>query len=148
MRRLLLVLLLALPGFGLLGGCEPASELEAQAVALGIRDVPAFVETVRSVCSSGRLPERYLTKAEARALGWRPGGDLCRLAPGRMLGGDRFYNRERLLPDRPGRIWWTADIDARCGERGPRRLVFSNDGLVYVTLDHYRSFIRLPCPGR
>ncbi len=141
-RRLLLALLAALA----LTGLAVAGELEDLAGALGLRDVAGFARAVESVCRTGRLPERYLTKREARARGWRPGRDLCRVAPGRVIGGDRFGNREGLLPEKPGRVWYEADLDFACGRRGARRLVFSDDGLVFVTLDHYRSFRRVPCP--
>ena len=136
--------LAALPGLAREG--TDVGDLARIARELGIRDVPGFVEAVVSVCRSGRLPPRYLTKRAARELGWRPGRDLCVLAPGRILGGDRFYNRERLLPEAPGRRWYEADLDYACGRRGPKRLVFSNDRLVFVTVDHYRSFRRIPCP--
>jgi hypothetical protein len=139
-RALALVIVLPLLAFAHAPG--PA-ELAAR---LGLSDPDGFTATVRSLCQHGRLPEHYLTKAEARALGWRPGRDLCEVAPGRVLGGDRFANREQRLPDRPGRVWFEADLDYACGRRGPRRLVYSNDGLIFVTLDHYRSFEPVSCP--
>lgn len=92
----------------------------------------------------GSLPARYVTKREAEALGWRPGDDLCRVARGRVIGGDRFHNRERRLPEARGRSWREADLDFDCGRRGARRLVFSSDGLIFVTLDHYESFREVP----
>jgi len=139
--------------FGLLAGLlliglAAAGELEDLAGALGLRDVAGFARVVDSVCRTGRLPERYLTKREARARGWRPGRDLCRAAPGHVLGGDRFGNREGLLPKAPGRVWYEADLDFACGRRGARRLVFSSDRKIFVTLDHYRSFRPVPCPKR
>lgn len=139
--RVLVLLAVLLPGLPALAG---EAELRSFARELGLRDVEAFVETVESLREDGGLPERYLTKGEARRLGWRPGSDLCRSAPGATMGGDRFGNRERRLPDKPGRIWYEADLDFACGRRGARRLVFSSDGLVYVTLDHYESFEEVP----
>ncbi len=126
-------------------GCGDGG-LAQQAEALGLRDVEGFVETVQSLCTRGVLPARYITKAQARRLGWRPGRDLCTVAPGRVIGGDRFGNREGRLPEAPGRVWYEADLDFACGRRGPRRLLFSSDGLIYVTVDHYRSFVRVACP--
>jgi hypothetical protein len=99
---------------------------------------------VLSVRRDGRLPARYVDKREAERLGWRPGEDLCRVARGRAMGGDRFGNYERRLPERQGRSWREADLDFACGRRGARRLVFSSDGLVYVTTDHYQSFREVP----
>jgi len=114
------------------------------AAAIGLRDIDGFVETVTSLREYRRLPHRYLTKSEARSLGWRPGDDLCRVAPGRAIGGDRFGNRERRLPDAPGRRWREADLDFACGRRGPWRLTWSDDGLIFVTPDHYATFRQVP----
>lgn len=141
-RRLLLAVLLLVP----LAGFSDGADLVALGRQLGLDDPGRFAETVRHICREGRLPDWYLTKAAARQHGWQPGRDLCAVAPGHALGGDRFGNREGLLPDRPGRVWFEADLDYACGRRGARRLVFSNDRLVYVTLDHYRSFEPVPCP--
>ncbi|GBD41050.1 Ribonuclease [bacterium HR39] len=140
----LLLALAALPALAREAG--DAGELVRIARELGLDDVDGFVEAVVSVCRAGRLPPRYITKGAARELGWRPGRDLCVFAPGRILGGDRFHNRERRLPEAPGRRWYEADLDHACGRRGPKRLVFSSDRLVFVTVDHYRSFRRVPCP--
>ncbi|GBD44297.1 Ribonuclease [bacterium HR40] len=139
---LVLLLLLWLP-FPLLAQGFDLAERGRQ---LGLDDPLAFATTVEHVCRDRRLPDRYVTKEEARRLGWEPGQDLCRVAPGRAIGGDRFANRERLLPEAPGRVWYEADLDYACGPRGPRRLVFSSDGLVFVSVDHYRSFCLVPCP--
>ncbi len=128
------------------GGAARADEaaLRRFAQGLGLRDVPAFVETVTSLRASGRLPQRYVTKDQAERLGWRPGADLCRVAPGGAIGGDTFGNRERRLPSAAGRVWREADLDFNCGRRGASRLVWSSDGLIYVTVDHYRTFREVP----
>jgi len=111
---------------------------------LGLRDVAGFVETIETLERTGRLPLRYLTKDEARRLGWRPGEDLWDSAPGRAIGGDRFGNREGLLP-RPGAGGYReADLDYAGGRRNARRLVYDRGGARWVTLDHYRSFTRVP----
>lgn len=89
------------------------------------------------------LPDGYITKNEARALGWEERkGNLSEVAPGKAIGGDRFQNREKLLPDAPDRIWYEADLDYDGGYRGPKRLLYSSDGLIYYTLDHYETMIR------
>ncbi len=92
----------------------------------------------------GCLPEFYLTKSEARSLyGWT-GGPLDKLAPGLCIGGDTFSNYQKILPDAPGRRWTECDIDTiGAGARGAKRIVFSNDGLIYYTDDHYESFTLL-----
>ena len=88
----------------------------------------------------GHLPDNYVTKKQAEALGW-PGGSLEPYAPGKSIGGSRFGNYEGLLPDAPGRKWTECDIDtAGARSRGSKRIVFSNDGLIYYTGDHYESF--------
>lgn len=88
----------------------------------------------------GRLPDNFVTKDEARAAGWE-GGGLEEYLPGMCIGGDRFGNREGLLPEAQGRYWTECDINTLgAGSRGAERIVFSNDGLIYYTGDHYDSF--------
>lgn len=88
----------------------------------------------------GHLPDNYLTKKEAEALGWS-GGSLERYAPGKCIGGSRFGNYEGLLPDADGRKYTECDIDTiGANSRGAKRIVFSNDGLIYYTGDHYKTF--------
>lgn len=88
----------------------------------------------------GKLPENFITKAEARKLGWSSGA-VEPYAPGKCIGGDRFGNYEGLLPAKTGRTWTECDIDTLGGGgRGAKRIVFSNDGLIYYTDDHYESF--------
>ena len=88
----------------------------------------------------GHLPSNYITKKEAEKLGW-PGGDLSPYAPGKCIGGSYFGNYEGLLPDAKGRSWTECDIDTLGKKsRGAKRIIFSNDGLIYYTEDHYESF--------
>ncbi len=91
----------------------------------------------------GELPDNYITKNEAEELGWT-GGSVENYAPGMCIGGDRFSNREGLLPKANGRTWTECDIGT-LGEsgRGGKRIVYSNDGLIYYTDDHYESFQQL-----
>lgn len=87
-----------------------------------------------------RLPKNFITKKEAQSLGWS-GGNLEPYAPGKCIGGDRFGNYEGLLPEKKGRSYQECDIDTLgAKERGAKRIVFSNDGLIYYTPDHYKSF--------
>lgn len=89
------------------------------------------------------LPQNFITKKDARALGWN-GGGLDDYAGGKCIGGDRFGNYEGLLPDAPGREYHECDIDTlHAASRGAKRIVYSNDGLIYYTEDHYESFILL-----
>ncbi|MBQ3050174.1 MAG: ribonuclease [Oscillospiraceae bacterium] len=88
----------------------------------------------------GKLPKNFMTKSEARDLGWE-GGSLERYAKGYCIGGDKFGNREGLLPKANGRQYYECDIDTLgASSRGAKRIVFSNDGLIYYTEDHYESF--------
>ena len=92
----------------------------------------------------GRLPENFITKDEAKALGWDSTlGNLNEVAPGKSIGGDRFGNYEGLLPEKEGRIYYECDINYNGGFRGRERLVWSNDGLIYYSGDHYESFTLL-----
>jgi hypothetical protein len=97
-------------------------------------DVALYIHTY------GRLPGNFITKKEAEKLGW-PGGDLRPYAPGKCIGGDRFGNYEGLLPAKKGRTYTECDIDTLdASKRGAKRIVFSNDGLIYYTGNHYESF--------
>ena len=88
----------------------------------------------------GHLPSNFITKKQAEALGW-PGGSLEPYAPGKCIGGGRFGNYEGLLPEADGRKYTECDIDTLGRKsRGAKRIVFSNDGLIYYTEDHYESF--------
>lgn len=92
----------------------------------------------------GHLPDNFITKKEAQALGWdNARGNLADVAPGKSIGGDRFGNYEGLLPDAKGRRWTECDIDYESGYRNACRIIFSNDGLIYYTDDHYKSFVQL-----
>jgi hypothetical protein len=93
------------------------------------------------VKQNGRLPDCYITKKEAREHGWDAAkGNLCDVLPGKAIGGDIFTNRERTLPVKNGRTWYEADLNYNCEHRNSHRLLFSNDGLVFVTHDHYKTF--------
>ncbi|MGM9676800.1 MAG: ribonuclease domain-containing protein [Butyricicoccus sp.] len=89
----------------------------------------------------GHLPENFITKKEARALGWDSSqGNLSEVAPGKSIGGDYFGNYEGRLPEADGREYHECDINSTGGYRGAERIVFSNDGLIYYTGDHYETF--------
>ena len=91
----------------------------------------------------GRLPNNYYTKEEARKMGWS-GGNLEQYVKNGCIGGDVYGNYEGLLPEKAGRIYYEADIDTiGYKNRGSRRLIYSNDGLIYYTGDHYETFTLL-----
>ena len=87
----------------------------------------------------GCLPQNFITKNEARELGWE-GGGLEPFAPGMCIGGDRFGNYEGILPKKNGRQYYECDIDFDGTYRNGKRIVFSNDGLIFYTEDHYETF--------
>lgn len=89
----------------------------------------------------GKLPSNYITKKEAQALGWVSTlGNLWDVAPGKSIGGDRFGNYEGQLPTAKGRKYTECDIDYSGGSRNAKRIIFSNDGLIFYTEDHYTTF--------
>ncbi len=92
----------------------------------------------------GRLPSNFITKKEAMALGWNSEkGNLWDVTDRMSIGGDSFGNREGILPKKEGRKWFECDINYEGGYRGAERIVYSNDGLIYYTNDHYKTFVQL-----
>ncbi len=123
---------------------EPSPEPDEEQPAL---DEEAAYNTKDEVAlyirNYGHLPPNYVTKTKAREAGWY-GGSLESYFPGCSIGGDVFGNREGLLPDKEGRTYYECDIEtAGKGARGAKRIVYSNDGLIYYTEDHYESFTLL-----
>lgn len=89
----------------------------------------------------GELPENFITKKQAKELGWVSSeGNLHEVAPGKSIGGDYFGNYEGILPEKKGREYHECDIDTDGGYRGAKRIVYSDDGLIYYTEDHYETF--------
>lgn len=100
----------------------------------------SLADTLSYLREHQELPAFYITKSEAARLGWVPSkGNLCEVAPDRVIGGDIFTNAEHLVPSAPGRIWKEADFDYPCGGRNAKRILFSSDGLIYLTTDHYKT---------
>lgn len=92
----------------------------------------------------GELPSNFISKTKAREAGWNPQkGNLDEVCPGKSIGGSAFYNDDNALPDAPNRTWRECDVNYQGGHRGPERIVYSNDGLIYYTPDHYKTFERL-----
>ena len=94
--------------------------------------------------SYGKLPKNFISKKEAEEQGFRFGeGDFGEAFPGMSVGGSRFGNYEGQLPEKSGRRYYECDIDYQGGRRNAKRLVYSNDGLIFYTDDHYKSFTQL-----
>lgn len=89
----------------------------------------------------GKLPDNFITKSEAKSLGWdSKKGNLWDVAPGKSIGGDRYSNYEETLPVKKGIKYFECDINYSGGHRGAERIVYSSDGHVYYTNDHYETF--------
>ncbi len=93
---------------------------------------------------TGKLPDYYVTKEEAKAAGWKSKkGNLDDVLPGKMFGGNIFYNEDEKLPTEANRVWYEADIDYEGGYRNRKRLLYSSDGLIFASYDHYRTFYEI-----
>ena len=91
-----------------------------------------------------KLPDYYLTNAQAKANGWKPkSANLSTACPDKMIFGGEYKNKDTHLPKTDGRIWYEADINYQSGFRNNQRIVFSNDGLIFVTYDHYKTFFEI-----
>jgi hypothetical protein len=135
---LLLILLLAVYLIGNapddISSTTVISGLDENGIYTTAEDVSAYL------AAFGHLPDNFITKSEAKTLGW-DGGGLESYAPGKCIGGDKFGNYEGLLPEKNGRQYYECDINTLGkSSRGAERLVYSNDGLIYYTADHYDSF--------
>lgn len=120
---------------------NPKTEEKVTIKEDGIYDSKEEVALYLSVYK--KLPGNYITKKEAQALGW-PGGGLDEYAYGKCIGGDYFGNYEEKLPIKEGRSYHECDIDTlHADSRGAKRIVYSNDGLIYYTGDHYETFVLL-----
>lgn len=123
---------------------EPSEEAFSQNSGLSVEengnytskeDVALYIHTF------GKLPINYITKKEAQNMGWDSSkGNLSDILPGMSIGGNDFGNYEGALPRASGRRYFECDIDYEGGYRGAKRLVYSNDGLVFYTEDHYKTF--------
>ena len=98
-------------------------------------------EVALYIFTYGELPSNYVNKTKAKQMGWVAGkGNLTKVCEGCSIGGDVFTNRQKSLPTKKGRTYYECDIDYQGGTRNGKRIVYSNDGLIYYTDDHYNSF--------
>lgn len=113
---------------------EETPAIDEDGVYTTKEDVALYIHTY------GHLPQNFISKKEAQSLGWE-GGSLEPYAPGKCIGGSHFGNYEGILPEKDGRSYTECDIDTLgADKRGAKRIVFSNDGLIYYTEDHYETF--------
>ena len=90
-----------------------------------------------------KLPDYYISKEEVKAEGWRPGKSPAKFVAGKMISGGVYNNSNGHLPQAEGRIWYEADINYYEGKRNKHRILWSNDGLIFVTYDHYATFYEI-----
>ncbi len=96
-----------------------------------------------SIMYNKQLPLNYISKSDAEQKGWRAGKWPSNFVPGQMITNGIYNNFNGHLPVAPGRIWYEADINYKKGKRNKQRIVWSNDGLVFVSYDHYQTFYEI-----
>lgn len=117
---------------------ENINDIKEDGYYTGKEEVSLYINTY------GKLPNNYINKRQAIDLGWESSkGNLWDVTEKMSIGGDKFGNREKILPIKQGRVYYECDINYEGGYRSSERLVYSNDGLVYYTEDHYESFTLL-----
>lgn len=126
----------------------PASEESKQPSSdLSVSEDGTYIskdEVALYIHTYGHLPDNFISKTKARNAGWDSNeGNLDEVLPGMSIGGSEFKNYDGQLPDAAGRTWTECDINYTGGYRGAERIVFSNDGLIYYTGDHYKTFEQL-----
>lgn len=145
-KKILALLLTLVLSLGMFTACAPtdsASSGDSQPAIAEDGSYTSKDEVALYIHTYGHLPENYITKDEAYDLGWKSEGTLDEVAPGMSIGGDCYGNYEGVLPDEPGREYHECDIDYESGNRNGKRIVYSNDGNIYYTEDHYNSFEHL-----
>lgn len=145
-KKILALLLTLVLLLGMFTACAPtdsASSGDSQPAIAEDGSYTSKDEVALYIHTYGHLPENYITKDEAYDLGWKSEGTLDEVAPGMSIGGDYYGNYEGVLPDEPGREYHECDIDYESGNRNGKRIVYSNDGNIYYTEDHYNSFEHL-----
>lgn len=145
-KKILALLLTLVLSLGMFTACVPtdsASSGDSQPAIAEDGSYTSKDEVALYIHTYGHLPENYIAKDEAYDLGWKSEGTLDEVAPGMSIGGDYYGNYEGVLPDEPGREYHECDIDYESGNRNGKRIVYSNDGNIYYTEDHYNSFEHL-----
>ena len=122
--------------------CRCVIEL-MQAITAGTATIHGVDGADWQVKYEGKLPNYYVEKSDALQSGWKPGKWPSNFIPNRMITAGRYYNDDGHLPDSKGRVWYEADINYKSGKRNMQRVVWSNDGLIFVTYDHYETFYEI-----
>lgn len=142
-------LLLSLMVLFAAGGCTgtvTSAQISSQQ-ALGIEEDGTYIskeEVALYLHTYNRLPDNYVTKKEAENQGWNSKkGNLQDVLPGKSIGGSHFGNYDKKLPEKKSRKYFECDLNYEGGYRGGERLIYSNDGLIFYTGDHYETFEQL-----
>ena len=140
--------LLCLASLGCVAPSNDSTSIErSSTVGLSVVEDGSYTskdEVALYIHEFGHLPDNFITKTAAKKAGWVSSkGNLDDVCPGKSIGGSEFYNDDGQLPDAKGRRWKECDIGYTGGYRGAERIVFSNDGLIFYTGDHYRTFEQL-----
>ena len=150
-RSALSLVLVAALALGMIA-CSPSSSQtggssSSDVSASGVAEDGTYTskdEVALYIHTYGHLPSNFISKTKAKKAGWVSSeGNLDEVCPGKSIGGSTFYNDDGLLPEADGRTWKECDINYTGGFRGSERIVFSNDGLIYYTNDHYQTFEQL-----
>ena len=155
-KKLLYKIIFVLSLFTIISGiysCSKSTQNAKNDISISEDGVYTSKEEVAKYISVyKKLPSNFITKSEARKLGWQVGSnnDLSKVAKGKSIGGDEFKNLERLLPVVDGRKYYECDIDYVSGKRNAKRIVYAIDDdddehtvHIYYTEDHYNSFIEI-----
>ena len=126
---------------------EPALHTNCRCVIEPMESIKAGTATINKTDGADwtlkqeeELPDYYITIEDIYNLGWEKGMNPIDYAPGKMITGGIYQNRNGHLPQKDERTWHEADINYRQGKRNSQRIVWSNDGLIFVTYDHYETF--------
>lgn len=120
------------------------SIVKADSICAGTATVEGLLGADYTIKNRKKLPQNYISKKEAKAKGWKSLlGNLRIALPEATIGGDLYQNKEGKLPQKVGRVWYEADVNYLGGYRNSHRLVYSNDGLIFITYDHYLTFYEI-----
>lgn len=131
---------------------EPAPPLHrnCRCIIETMKSIIAGFGTKDGVCGAdwwikhnGILPDYYISWDDIYEQGYKYGKPPRKYAPGMMIYGGRYEDKEGHLPFAPGRLWFEADINYYEGHRNDHRIIWSNDGLIFVTYDHYHTFYEI-----
>lgn len=117
--------------------------LPLETITAGTATVDGVSGTDWFIMYNNILPDYYISDEDAKKQGWKKGKWPSNFVPGKMITNGIYNNSDKHLPDAVGRIWYEADINYKKGKRNKQRIVWSNDGLVFVTYDHYETFYEI-----